>query len=181
MSSTLFARVVSIIVAALLAGCTSAVDLTPADAVPPSEGVVFGRVKMVWKGETKTLTSMLGESTLSVVLLADGSSNATSVPLRDDGSFYWHLPPGGYTIAGFEGLTPDLFSRRMKGRIFARFGARQTLATYVGTLTLLFEAPPGYRMVVADDYAQAVKDLADRFPRLALTSQKDLMVLETAR
>lgn len=165
----------------LAAGCTSGpFDLSQVRSVPASEGVAFGRVKVVWKGDEQNLTAFLGEKPWSIVILPDGSSNASDFSLSGDGSFFWHLPPGGYTIADFQGVTPSLAGSGVKGRIFTHLNVVGNAATYVGTLTLSFDQGR-YRMSVEDDYERATKDLSLKFPGIKMDVRKELMVMERRR
>jgi hypothetical protein len=152
--------------------------------IPEGEGLAFGRVKLKWKGDEKSFTTVLGEKPWSVVILPDDSSTAIDFQLGGDGVFFWHLPPGGYTVAGFQGVTPELFSSRVKGRVFAHFNVVRSAGMYIGTLTLSFdESGYRYQRTVEDEYELATRDLAARFPEIDINMnvRKELMVMERQR
>ena len=102
-----------------------------------------------------------------------------------DGSFYWHLQPGNYTIAEFDWrrkTTGFLSSgtEEVRGRIFATLKVpEEGSLTYVGTLTMVFE-DKGYRyfMGVEDEFDQASKVFNSKFPNLKREAVKNLMQLE---
>ena len=165
----------------LLVGCAGApIDLASIEGLPPNEGVAFGRVKLLADGEPQNLSSFMGESQLTVFILPDDSSEAMRFPLKDDGSFFWHLPPGGYTIATFEGLTPEFFSVHVKGRLFANFDVEEDTATYIGTLGLRFRGSR-YDAFIEDDFGHAFETFTTRFPEFRRKTRKRLMTFERPR
>lgn len=173
---------VSALILVLFSACASSpLNLTHTQTIPRNEGIAFGRVKVFSEGnERKGFSTILGESTMSVLVLPDNSSQGTSFPLRDAGFFFWHLPLGGYTIAGFEGLTTELFRHLIRGRVSARFQVLPDAATYIGTLTLMFEGSR-YAKFVEDDYERAVEEFRKRFPQIKGEETKSLMVMEKER
>lgn len=160
----------------LFSGCASPIDLSEAKSIPKNEGVVFGRLKAISDGEIQTFSTIFGESTMSILILPDGSSKGTYFPLKDEGFFFLHLPPGGYTIASFEGH----FSPAMRGRIFAHFDVFQDEVTYIGTVTLVF-AGARYRRFVEDEYEVAIEQFREKFPEIKREPRRSLMVLEKQR
>jgi hypothetical protein len=68
----------------------------------------------------------------------------------------------------------------IKGRVFARFQVLPDAATYIGTLTLLFEGHR-YAKFVEDDYEPAVEEFRKRFPQRKEEVRKSLMVMEKER
>lgn len=164
-----------------IACAPSPIALMNTEAVQSDEGVVFGRVKIVSNGsEWENFSTIFGESRMSVLILPTDSSQGAYYPLRGSGSFFWHLPSGDYTIAGFEGITSGFFSQRIKGRIFARFKVVPGEATYIGTLTLLFVGNR-YSTGVEDEYGSTLDEYRKRFPQIRLEHRKDLMLMEVGR
>lgn len=106
---------------------------------------------------------------------------ATSLPfeywLGGDGSFYWLLRPGEYTITSFHWV--GLVSHK-RGRIFAQFviPEGQTIV-YIGTLTISFDEERYSR--VEDEYPQALQALRSKFGEVTQEPDKSLMHLEKAR
>ena len=159
----------------VLSGCASSpIDLSKTKSFPQNDGVVFGRVRIISDGETEKLTTIFGESRFGVLLLPDQSSKAMYVPLKDDGSFFWHLPPGGYTIAGFE------YQKSTTGRIFAHFDVIKDKVTYVGTLTIMFRGSR-YAISVEDEYDSAIKEFRKRFSEIKGEARKSLLEMEKRR
>ena len=161
----------------VLNGCASSpIILSEATIVPQNEGIVFGRVKVMSNGKTKSLSSIFGASTWDIVILPNGSSRAIYCPLYSEGYFYWHLPPGRYAIAGFEEA-----GGRSKGRLFAHFTVpRENSVTYIGTLTILF-AGARYTRFVEDEYDLAVTKFKSKFPKIKGEITKNSMKMEEQR
>lgn len=158
-------------------------DLSGLGAIPQGEGIAYGRVKVVWKGDEQTsLSSVFVGKPWRVVILPDGSSNGIDDALSGDGSFFWHLPSGGYTIAGVHGLTPFPASAGIDVRIFTHFNVLGNAASYVGTLVLSLDGGR-YRLSIEDDYEIATKGLSSKFSEIETTTslRKELMVLEPRR
>lgn len=161
----------------VLNGCASSpIILSETTIVPQNEGIVFGRVNVMSDGKTKSLSSIFGESTWDIVILPNGSSRAIYCPLYGEGYFYWHLPPGGYAIAGFEEA-----GGKRKGRLFAHFTVlRENSVTYIGTLTILF-AGARYTRFVEDEYDLAVTKFKSKFPEIKGEIGKNSMKMEEQR
>ena len=156
-------------------------DLSATKSVPAADGVAFGRIKIVWKGEEQqNLTRLFGEKPWSVMLLPDAASTASEYHLSGDGSFYWHLPAGGYAIAAFQGVRPFPSNVQISGRIFSHFDVAPATARYVSTLTLAFDGV-AYKLSVDDEFPIAASNFARLFPGIPLTQQKQLMILERRR
>ena len=162
-------------VALVLSGCASSpIDLSKTEPFPQNQGVVFGRVRIISDGETEKLTTIFGESRFGVLLLPDQSSKAMYVPLKDDGSFFWHLPPGGYTIAGFE------YQHSKTGRVFAHFDVIKDRVAYVGTLVITFRGNR-YAISVEDEYESAIKKFRESFSEITGEARKSLLEMEKRR
>lgn len=161
----------------VLDGCASSpIILSETTILPQNEGIVFGRVKVMSNGKPRSLSSIFGESTWDIVILPNGSSRAIYCPLYGEGYFYWHLPPSGYTIAGFEEA-----AGRGKGRLFAHFTVlRENSVTYIGTLTILFVGAR-YTRFVEDEYDLAVTKFKSKFPEIKGEITKNCMKMEEQR
>jgi hypothetical protein len=160
----------------LFAGCaTSPIDLSEIKSLPEDQGIVFGRVKVIEGGKTENLSSIFGESIFGVIILPDNSSKAIYVPLKNDGSFIWHLAEGGYTIASFE-----WFSYGRQGRIFAYYTVLKNKATYIGTLTLSFSGGR-YEEYVVDEYELTSRTIKSQFPEMKQEVIRSLMQMEKRR
>jgi hypothetical protein len=179
-------RYLLIILILSLTNCATSIDLLKTKTVPQNESVVFGRIKVISKGEELNWPTITIHR-FNVSILEDGSSEGVVYMLAGgDGSFYWHLRPGEYTIAGFDwrrrktnflGLSD---TEEVRGRIFANFKvAKGDSLVYIGTLTMVFE-DKGYRyfMGVGDDFDQAFKVFGEKFPNIKGEAVKNLMQLE---
>ncbi len=153
-----------LILALLLTSCTKArppspIALGDIEAVPPGEAIVLGRVKFVREGEPVDWDSSAKGWTFQVHILPDTDPRCFYCPgpipyeLTGDGSFYWHLRPGGYTITEFRWYKPSRVTAKARGRrIFAHFIVPEaTSPLYIGTLTIRFEEGR-YAMRVEDEY-----------------------------
>jgi len=175
-----------IILILALTGCATSIDLLKTKTLPQNESVVFGRIKVISKGEEVNWPTYPIHR-FNVSILKEGSSEGVSYNLAGgDGSFYWHLRPGDYTIASFDWLrrTTDFLglpdTEQIRGRIFANFKvAEGGSLNYIGTLTMVFE-DKGYRyfMGVGDEFDQATKVLSDKFSNIKGDTVKNLMRLE---
>jgi hypothetical protein len=152
---------------------TSPISLSDTQGLLQGEVLVFGRVKvLVLRGGVAELYvddwDSIGAE-FRIYILPDADSKPVAYDLSGDGTFYWHLPPGGYTITGYR-----MFGGA--GRIFAQFVISEgTSLVYIGTLTAL------YSFRIEDDYEQAIRGLKDKFPEIRGEAAKSLMHLENAR
>jgi len=177
-----------IILILFLAGCAPSIDLLKTKTVPENESIVFGRIKVISKGKEVNWTTFPVQ-TFNVSILKDGSSEGVMYLLKIDGTFYWHLRPGDYSIAEFEWrrrssgfLSSGIES--LRGRIFANFKANFKVAeagslVYIGALTMLFEEKgPRYFMRVEDEFDQVPNIFSKKFPNIKGEAVKHLMQLE---
>lgn len=158
----------------LLTSCASPIALSDMKTLPQGEALIFGRMKVIEFGvRTEGWGSRLH-------ILPDADSEPVRHVLTGDGSFYWHLPPGGYTITDFQMRRgfPVIISLRP---IFAQFMVPEaTSLVYIGTLTI--NLPSGLvPMRIEDEYGQASQRLKSKFPKIQGEATKSLMHLEKAR
>jgi hypothetical protein len=179
-------RFLSLVLILFLSGCaTNPIDLSKAKTVPQEEAVVFGRVNIIHKNEPKVWGKLSSPGVSYILVLPGGSQEAFSHMLREDGTFYWHLRPGDYTIAEltWERERGGFWSsgrEKVTGRIFTNFKvAEGGSLNYIGTLTIVFE-DKGYRyfMRVEDEFDQASKVFSSKFPNIKGEAVKNLMQLE---
>ena len=178
-------RYLSILLIIFLTGCATSIDLLKTKKVPQNESIVFGRIKVISKGEELNWPTFPIHR-FNVSILKVGSSEGVMYILAGgNGFFYWHLWPGDYTIAEFDWrrkTTGFLSSgtEEIRGRIFANFKvAERGSLNYIGTLTMVFE-DKGYRyfMGVEDEFDQASKVFGGKFPNIKGETVKNLMQLE---
>ncbi len=167
----------------LFSGCypSSAIDLPETKSIPTKEGVVFGRVEVIYDGEVMTdFHTGIDISMMEIVILPDDSSEEIEYAFYHDGSFVWHLPPGGYTIGTFVAKRRPVTTRNILGRIFAHFDVVKDEVTYIGTITLAFRGPR-YSKFVEDEYEAAIEQFRKKFPEIKREPRRSLMVLEKQR
>jgi hypothetical protein len=167
------------VLAFLLMGCASPIALSDLKTVPVGEAIVFGHVKvssdgkpLVWRETAlgRELPSF-GPETFTIFLMTDAASQETSYPLAGNGSFYWRLPPGEYTITGFQ-------QGGRRGRIFALFSIAEGQSfVYIGTLSVEFNGSR-YRMRIKDEHDQALQGFRTKFSEISGEPAKSLMQLE---
>jgi len=177
-------RYVSIVLILFLTGCATSIDLLKTKTVPQNESIVFGRIKVISKAKEVNWTTFPVQ-TFNISILKDSSSEGVMYLLKIDGTFYWHLRPGDYSIAEFEWrrrssgfLSSGIES--LRGRIFATFKVPEAGSLiYIGTLTMFFE-DKGYRylMRVEDEFDQVPNIFSGKFPNIKGEAVKNLMQVE---
>jgi hypothetical protein len=152
-----------LILALLLTSCARApsqVGIASSDieAIRPGQAIILGRVKFVREGEPVDWDSSAKGWTFQVHILSDTDPHPIPYALTGDGSFYWHLHPGGYTITEFRWYWPSLATAQSRNRrIFAHFIVPETTSlVYIGTLTIRFEEGR-YTMRIDDEYDRALE------------------------
>lgn len=163
----------------LAAGCaTFPIELSKTRVVPPGESAVFGRVIVLVEGKARTFTTW-GGSYLCLYLQPSSGSEAYETWVRqEDGYFYWHLPPGTYTLAGYRFIEGH---GTTKGRIFAEFIVPEGKSlVYVGNMTLALGS--GRQQILFDDnFEEAVKHFKGAFPEIQGLATTSLMRLENQK
>jgi hypothetical protein len=170
----------------------SPIDLITAKTIPVRESVVFGRVKLI-VNEKPFVWDEPQWDNFRLYLLPDSGSEPIVYTLARDGSFYWHLLPGRYTITSFKWRRGANYLIRP---IFASFSIPEQMASvYIGTLaiSLTQTGPPGYSqatwklpqasplMHIEDDYEQALQGLRSNISGIKGGATKSLMRLEDTR
>ena len=165
-----------LVLALAVAGCAipnQMPTLGGENVTPVKDGtLVFGRISvigpngpMIWKGWTCSQRLAIDCPKVFRVYV---SSARAAPPLNDmlngDGSFYWLLKPGDYTIAGF--MLEDFRGPRLAGTFTGRIAAKFTVppgksAVYLGTTEVpLGGGRTGVR--VKDEFEAAKSALAER-------------------
>ncbi len=176
-----------LILALLLTSCVSLghiVKLHDIETVPGQEALVFGRVKVVENGESLDWSSSIfAFSVFSIHILPEAGPEPVSYfyYVKEDGSFYWPLSAGGYTITDFNWTDWSKYDGSAQRVIFARFVVpEENPLIYIGTLTIHSEAGR-YTMGIEDEYDQALKRLKQRFPEIRGPVTNRLMQLKERR
>jgi len=174
-------RLIPLLLASFLSftlfGCAaSPIDFSEGASLAANEGVAFGRVKLLVGGKEKSLSSIFGESIFRLILLPAETSQAISVPLKEDGTFIWHLPEGNYTIASYEWRSSSTIS----GRIFAKYAVSPNRSTYIGTLAITI-AGTRYLVEIVDDFETTLPSVQQKIPLPGNQPTKNLMTMEPRR
>jgi hypothetical protein len=153
----------AVLLGGLLVGCSTtresaSVRLAPGLTPPAGESVVFGRFDVRVGGRQETWKPGVLSHGLVVDVVHHTTKRIFSYQLEGDGTFYWHLPPGEYTIGK---ATWDQFSYAFI-QVSFRVPPGQN-AVYIGTLRLDYE---GFlvRCGVSDERQEAVPVFQTMFP-----------------
>ncbi len=177
-----------LILSLLLTSCVSLghiVKLYDIETVPGQEALVFGRVKVVENGESleEWDSSLFSVSSFAIHILPEASPEPISYfyYLGEDGSFYWPLSAGGYTITDFNWTVFTGVIRSDQRVIFAQFVVpEETPLVYIGTLIIHLEEGR-HTMGIEDEYDQALQVVKQRFPEIRGPVTKRLMELKERR
>jgi hypothetical protein len=176
----------------VFAGCgfiplrPSLIDATATKVIPQGESIVFGRVHVVDRGKFVDHWYPHVTGYFRLYLLRDSSTQFLAYNLSGDGSFYWHLPPGHYTLTSF--VWHDSLTHLTRPVLAVFEFAEGDSAIYIGTLTVTFtesrhfshRLPAGQpSLEIKDDYGEAIQRFrVDRSTRGL--AAKNLMHLEYA-
>jgi len=165
----------------LFAGCASGtIDLSKTKVVPQGESVVFGWVNVILGGNPVVNWGKVSVPIYSgkIFVLSNATSKAVAYNLSGDGTFYWHLPSGDYSIAAIE------FAARggnVNVPIFADFQITQDKPIiYIGKLTLVYGGLRAH-IDVEDHFSQEIEKFKNKFPEIKGEPVKNLMKLEKRR
>lgn len=161
-----------LIVALLLTSCASpSSDISDIKAVPEGKVIVFGRVKVISEGERWIPYRML-----FLHVLSERGPKPNSYELTGDGTFFWHLSPGGYTITEFAMMKTTLKPTEVVP-VFADFVISEgTSLVYIGTLKITLETDR-YLISIEDEYGPAWQGFKNKFPEFKGDATKSLMHL----
>lgn len=172
----------------LLAGCgalpPATQDMVPGHTLEQDEVLVLGRlVKIGYDGDTtdygepREMTLILvGYTNVFAVHLMTADSLITGIPLRDDGTFLWHLKPGTYQLTGITSYVGTTYHHQF----WARHGVFTIMpgdrAIYIGNLVYNeSRARPSDLLSVIDDRQSALKSIAARYPGTSLNPESRLI------
>ena len=181
-----------VFVALTLAGCQTTSTLPTlggeSSAKIKDGRVVFGKISVIgrngpitWKGFScrETLTFDCPD-VFRVYVFPGNVGEPFNHMLNDDGSFYWVLKPGTYTIGGFkfEDWSAGHKASYITGRIAGKFVVPPDKpSVYLGT-TNVFLGGGRYGAEVKDEFDSARRGLKDQRAAPDGESYKSLVVLE---
>jgi hypothetical protein len=158
MSRRLLRLLISASFSLLLVSCAGQLQLKDVEVPNPSQSIVFGTLDIVEGGKRQPWKSFGVEAW--IILAKPGSAEAMTYKIGGEGSFYWGLEPGDYTILGFDLLMGGIRSGRLGATFTVSEGAK---SIYIGNLKLLMEKR-AYNFSIADDYSAAAESFKNRFP-----------------
>jgi hypothetical protein len=156
------------------------IEVSNVASVPEGEGIVFGRVKVNDEGTLidwgRPYSTKYGS--LTIVVAQEHGSKYWRYRLSEDGSFYWHLPTGSYSILAFNYYSREreLFTIRPIVARFSIFESKKL--AYIGTLAITF-IENGHSIRIEDEYEEALDALP--FPVMKPAIPKHFMSLEKMR
>lgn len=180
------------LLALVLTGCITTQRLATlggeASAQIKDGRVVFGKISVIkpggpvtWKGFSCADTITFDcPDTFRVYVFPKNSDEASQQLLSGDGSFYWILKPGEYTMVGykFEDWYKGYRPRHYSGRIMGKFVVSgDKPSTYLGTIGI-FLGGERYGVTVKDEFDIARLRLGGQKGAPAGEPHKGLMVIE---
>jgi hypothetical protein len=116
---------------------------------------------------------------MSLFVLPPPDAEPIGYTLTGDGLFYWHLPPGDYTITDMIWNLPSSFTFRRRRLVPHFVIPEDDRLVYIGTLMVIIDGR--YVMRIKDEYPQALKSLKSKFPEIRGEATKRLMHVEKGR
>ena len=180
------------VLALVVTGCQATTSLPTLGSESSAEikdgSVVFGKISVIgrkgpitWKGFScrETLTFDCPD-VFRVYVFPENAGETFNHMLNGDGSFYWVLKPGTYTIGGykFEDWSAGQRARYVTGRIAGKFVVPpDTPSVYLGT-TKVFLGGGRYGAEVRDEFDSARRELKDQNAAPDGKPYKSLIALE---
>lgn len=169
-----------LVFASLVLGCESTNAIKTLDEVETSRIVSYGRVEVLssktpdsWFDECGFMEHMICPDAFRVIVLPASGGGPITHRLRGDGTFYWSLPPGDYTIAEWEWEVWGHDRGVKSGTVAGQFTVPEAGAAYLGTLTIAL-SDNRYAVSVKDDHEAATEmlkaKLGDRFTSTQMAS-----------
>ncbi len=157
MTRTTFKLLLSVSLALFLVACAAQLQIKDVEVPSPEQGIIFGRIDVMEDGKPKKPWGT------RIFILPPGGRKAMTYSISGDGSFYWGLEPGDYTILGFE-LTSAWDGGVRSWRIVAKFTVSEgTKSVYIGNLKLVI-IKGMIEVSIEDNYLAAVESFKNRFP-----------------
>ena len=163
----------SVSFALVLVACVGQLQVKDVDVPSLNQGIVFGKLDLTEDGKAQPWKSFFAGVEAKLLISQPGSRKAMTYSIGGDGSFYWGLEPGDYTILGFDILNGGIRS----GHIGATFTvSEEAKSVYIGNLKVLMEKGI-YAVGIEDDYSVAAELFKNRFPK-AQNPVKNLALLD---
>jgi hypothetical protein len=163
---------------AIMSGCVhkppiAPFELTPGKIVPQNQAIVFGKVEFLdfdnkpinW-ADVKAVDIGIGgyAKYLVIYVIEKNTDKGFAYVLRNDGSFFWHLPPGIYEFRAYHQQTGQTYNKTFfpKGKEPKFTVLEGEPLIYVGTLITGSAVPATSQ----DEYDKAVGKFKSHFPEI---------------
>jgi hypothetical protein len=165
----------------------SRIDISSTKEIQKNEALVFGQVKVIkdgktlsWKPEPKVISILVYRFVpdfFTVTIKEEATNKKLVYRLVGNGSFYWRLPAGTYSITGYHyNLGASNVESHFLPGLIPRFAvSKDDSANYIGTLSIEIHPLGSDVMQIADYYDQAVRDLESELPVMISRTIKALM------
>lgn len=165
----------------------SRIDISLTKAIPMDEAVVFGQVKVIkdgkilsWKPEPKVISIgvyRFWPDFFTVFIKEETTKKEFVCRLVGDGSFYWRLPAGTYSMTGYH---YNIGSTNVESHFLPKLTPRFVIskgdpADYIGTLSIEVHPIGNDVMRIDDEYDQAIRDLKSELHVMISKTKKGLM------
>lgn len=172
------------LVTALL-GCESTGAIKSVDEVDASSKVSYGRVEVLssktpesWYDDCGFMEHLVCPDAFRLIVLPVGGGEPITHRLEGDGSFFWSLPPGDYTIAEWEWEVWGHDRGVTSGTVAGQFTIpADTSATYLGTIVVALSGSR-YAVRLRDEYETATKKLIDKLGDQFTSARRLLVALD---
>lgn len=168
----------------------SRIDISLTKEIPMGEAVVFGQVKVTkdgkilsWKPDPKVISIgayRFWPDFFTVFIKEETTNKEFVCRLVGDGSFYWHLPAGAYSMTGYHYIIGSAnVESHFPPQLTPTFViSKGDSADYIGALSIEVHPIGNDVMRIDDEYDRAVRDLKSELPVMISKSKKGLMAFQ---
>lgn len=171
--------------AALTSGCESAGAIKTLGDVETISNVSYGRVEVLssktpdsWFDDCGFAEHLICPDAFRVIVLPASGGSPITHRLKGDGTFYWSLPPGDYTIAEWEWEVWGQDRGVRSGTVAGQFTVPADVgSTYLGTLAIALSGPR-YAVRVKDNYEKATEKLKEKLSNRFTSARRSPITLD---
>ncbi len=165
----------------------SRIDISLTKDMPLNEVLVFGQVKVIkdgqilsWKPEPKVISIgvyRFWPDFFTVFIKEKATKHEFVYRLAGDGSFYWRLPAGTYSMTGYRYIIGSIdVESHFPPRLTPSFViSKGDSADYIGTLSIEVHPIGSDVMLIDDEYDSAIRVLKREMPAMISETKKGLM------
>jgi hypothetical protein len=173
------------LLAVFASACESTGAIKRVEEPSEASNIVFGRVEVIspekpeaWIDSCGFGQYMVCPDAFRIIILPSGSKEVITHRLGGDGTFYWTLPQGKYTVAEWEWEKWGAERGVKSGRVAVQFAIPEgQQSVYLGTLAIRMVGGR-YAIKISDDFEDAVDHLGQKFPTIKTKAVKNLIYLE---